>query len=124
MIPVHPLSDVVRQVQRDTEISRLTMGLDAAKAVDPSGASAPASHQKQWNSWMQMKLVMEHSKEMAASSTLEAQRRQFDLGIAHAQHNLRELRVAARIGWDGLRFYRREDLVLGATEAERERVRQ
>ena len=103
-IPGHPLGDAVRQVQRDTEINRLMMGLDAAEQVDPNGSSVPASHQKQWNSWMQMKLVMERSKEMAASSASEAQRRQFDEGIAHAQHQLRELRVAARICWDGLRL--------------------
>jgi hypothetical protein len=96
------------------------MGLDAAEQVDPNGSSVPASHQKQWNSWMQMKLVMERSKETAASSASEAQRRQFDEGIAHAQHQLRELRVAARIGWDGLRLYRRADLALGVTEADRE----
>ena len=120
-IPGHPLGDAAQQVQCDTEINRLMMGLDAVEQVDPNGSSVPASHQKQWNSWMQMKLVMERSKEMAASSVSEAQRQQFNNGIAHTQHQLRELRVAARIGWDGLRLYRREDLALGATEAERER---
>ena len=87
----HPLGDTAQQVQQDTEINHLMMGLDAADAVNPSGSLVPASHQKQWNSWMQMKLIMEQSKEMVASSALEAQWWQFDEGIAHAQHQLQEL---------------------------------
>ena len=97
------------------------MGHDATARLGPVGATVKPSHQVQWNRWVQMRLTLERSRDLASGAGSAAAKLAMTKGISLAVAQCRRLTIACRYGWDTLKQYEQAELAQGETPEALER---